>query len=87
MTTQLHAPGHIREAFLHWLDECVNYPQSIDDVFDLDGEEFSSKLIVEMLSECNDILPGAYCSQLDIPQGSTYALACKDIQNWFDRVR
>lgn len=60
-----YASTDIREAFQSWL-ECDA------DTLELDDEEVGLNWFVERLTGCTDILPAGYCSDLDLPQGSTY---------------
>jgi len=67
-----HAPTHIREAFQDFL-ECDS------DTVDVDGVEVGLKWFVERLTGSTGILPAGYCSDLDIPQGSTYGDAIEKL--------
>lgn len=67
-----HAPTHIREAFQDFL-ECDT------DTVDVDGVEVGLEWFVERLTGCTGILPAGYCSDLDIPQGSTYGDAIEKL--------
>ena len=60
-----HAPTHIREAFQEFIEGDT-------DTVDVDGVEVGLGCFVEKLTDCTDILPAGYCSDLDLPQGSTY---------------
>lgn len=67
-----YAPTHIREAFQDFL-ECDT------DTVDVDGVEVGLEWFVERLTGCTGILPAGYCSDLDIPQGSTYGDAIEKL--------
>lgn len=57
----------------------------LDDESPADSRELST--LIGQLWNCTDTLPRDYCSQLDIPQGSTYAVAVrriKEMKNWPD---
>jgi len=57
-----------RHAFLDWLDQPESFPTRL-------AKDESST--IEELLECDDTLPGLYCSQLGLPQGSSYAEAAR----------
>ncbi|MGO4603051.1 hypothetical protein [Terrabacter sp. 2YAF2] len=59
----LHAPVSQRQDFLDWLDQPEPFPTRLT-------EDESS--MIQGLLDCNDTLPGGYCSQLALPQGSSY---------------
>jgi len=60
-----HAGTHVREAFQEFIE-------SDTDSVDVDGEQVGLEWFVKKLADCGDILPAGYCSDLDLPQGSTY---------------
>lgn len=70
-----HYGGHLREAFLDWVD------QSRPDVVSLevDHEEVVWPVIrfMELMSRCSDVLPGSTCDDLGLARGSTYAAAAR----------
>ena len=68
----MHAPGYLREAFGDYLDSDCEA-----DVVLVDDEEWPVAKLCGKLWRCTDVLPGAYCGDLDIPQGSTYAQAVR----------
>jgi hypothetical protein len=57
-----------RQTFLDWLDQPESFPTRL-------AKDESST--IEELLECDDTLPGLYCSQLGLPQGSSYAEAAR----------
>ena len=59
-----HAPGQFRDAFL----EAVEFEET-------DSPEFIA--LCGKLWNCTDILPRDACNDLDIRQGSTYAMAAR----------
>lgn len=63
-----HAPGHLREAFLDWLD----LTEETDEV-EIDGEPQPLRWLVGQLWNCTDCMPGWACDNLDLLRGSTYA--------------
>jgi len=60
-----HASSHVRESFQEWLD-------SDEDTVGVDDKEVVLDWFMDKLTGCTDILPAGYCSDLDLPQGSTY---------------
>jgi hypothetical protein len=71
-----HAPGHLRDAFLEYLDE-----GSESDTVVVGEEERVVPLrwLIGQLWNCTDVLPSEYCSMLELEQGSTYAQAVRKI--------
>ncbi len=63
-----HASSYVRETFQEWLE-------SDEDTVGVDDNEVGLDWFVEKLTGCPDILPAGYCSDLDLPQGSTYGNA------------
>ena len=71
-----HAPGHLRDALLKYIDE-DSEPETV-----IVGEEESImpvRWLIGQLWNCTDVLPREYCTMLDIKQGSTYAKAVREI--------
>lgn len=71
-----HAPGHLREAFLQYLDE-----ESDSEMITVGYEEDVMPLrwLLGHLRNCTDILPGDYCTGLELMPGSTYAQAVRKV--------
>jgi hypothetical protein len=70
----MHKPGHLREAFQDYLDSDLSASEfTMDDA----GEERTLNWLLGQLWNCTDVLPAAYCDQLDICKGSTYAQAVR----------
>jgi len=67
-----HAPTSIREAFQEFIE-------GDHETVDVDGEQRGLPWFVEKLTDCTDILPVGYCSDLDLQQGSTYGDAVKHL--------
>ena len=59
-----HAPGHIREMLLEYLDA---------------GDHPLDQSVVGQLWNGTDALPASYRDELEIPRGSTYAQAVRHI--------
>lgn len=70
---QPHAPSHLREEFQQWLDS-----HEPDRLQEIDIRPVAS--LLEVLADCDDVLPADYCDQLRIPRGSTYALAVIEVR-------
>ena len=73
-----HAPSFLRYAFQEWVSDQENETVIIDD------EEKPLQWLLGQLWNCTDILPGGDCSLLDIPRGSTYAQAVRNIKHYFE---
>jgi len=90
-----HTPGHLREAFLSCFDgqasdvwyEPLGEEETLElfdpkkqeawDAMDLKGR---ARWITGQLWNCTDILPHMICADLDIPPGSTYARAVRNLR-------
>jgi hypothetical protein len=60
-----HAPGHLRDAFC----ELIDTPESPE-----------LQRLTGKLWNCTDILPGWFCGEVDLPMGSTYAMAARQLR-------
>jgi hypothetical protein len=72
-----HAPGHLREAFVDWVDGgaeaetvVVGYAET----------EMPIGWLLGVLWNCPDIMPSDLCRELDMLQGSTYAQAVRRLK-------
>jgi len=81
----MHYPGHLRDAFC----ELVEGRESVADTFyddrtrtRLEGMSADEQLwwLSGLLWQCTDVLPGTYCDDLELYQGSTYAQAARVIR-------
>jgi hypothetical protein len=81
----MHAPAHLRDAFC----ELVEGAESVADTFyndrtraQLEAMSADEQLwwLSGQLWNCTDILPGGYCGDLGLSQGSTYAQAARLIR-------
>ncbi len=70
-----HAGGHLRDPFIH-LIETGEIPGDADH----QGKPLTAWSLTGLLWNCTDILPGSECSELDLPQGSTYARAARAVR-------
>jgi hypothetical protein len=73
ITTKFHAPSDLREQFQEWLDS-----YEPDRLREIDIRPVSA--LLDALADCGDIVPADYCDQLDIPKGSTYARAIREVR-------
>src|SRR5689334_6744434 len=71
MNVMTHAPSHLRDAFLDWMD-------SDEDRVEVEGEPRDIAWFADRLTKCRDVLPAGYCDMLDIPRGSSYAHAVRE---------
>ncbi|MCC6958508.1 MAG: hypothetical protein IT301_01555 [Dehalococcoidia bacterium] len=70
-----HAPGHIRERFTGWLE--ADQPEQFEDQ---EERMLTRDQILGQLWNCTDILESGWCHELDIPAGSTYAMAVRSLK-------
>ncbi len=73
----MHMPGDCRESFLEYLDSDT---PAKDFTVDHNGQQKNLDWLLGQLWRCTDVLPAGYCDQLDIPKGSTYAQAVREIK-------
>lgn len=71
----IHAPSHLREQFLQWLDSYEPNRLQKTDIQPVES-------VIHALTDCGDIVPADYCDQLEIPKGSTYAQAVENVRQW-----
>ena len=67
-----HAKGDLRDRFLESIDPSGVITDNIE-------SEAEAKEILGALWNCTDILPGGECNALELPRGSTYAMAVRSI--------
>ena len=79
-STVNHAPSHLREQFLQWLDSYE--PNRLHEI---DIQSVVS--VLDELADCGDILPADYCDQLEIPKGSTYSQAVEHVKQWHEQQK
>lgn len=89
-----HAPGHLRDEFLECIDYAGDVwyePLGNEDVLFFyspamqlrwDRMNLHERMlwITGQLWNCSDILPGLICSELELPQGSTYSRAVRKLR-------
>lgn len=73
-TTGGHAPGHLRDAFLECLENWAEGQKMPE------RERLTFRELTGKLWNCTDIMPGSECDLLDIPTGSTFAQAAREIR-------
>jgi len=76
-----HAPGHLREAFDEWVEAgadaktvTVGYAEAV----------MPTAWLLGQLWNCRDIMPSTLCADLDMRQGSTYAMAVRRVKAEID---
>lgn len=73
-TTGGHAPGHLRNAFLECLENWAKGQKTPE------RERLTFRELTGKLWNCTDIMPGSECDLLDIPTGSTFAQAARNVR-------
>ena len=69
-----------RETLQSWLDSNgMDYPKELTKFVQKDGQAYELKKVLGHLWNCTDIVPASYCRQLDIPIGSSYAKAVREL--------
>jgi hypothetical protein len=71
-----HAPGHLREAFVEWVEGGAD-PTGVSVEVGYVEQVRPVRWIVGQLWNCTDVLPWYACDGLDIPRGSSYAQAVR----------
>ena len=69
-----HAPGYLREVFCEYLESTDK-----SGTVKVDGGVKPVKWLLGQLWNCTDIMPAASCDELDMPRGSTYAMAARRV--------
>ena len=78
-----HAPGHLRAAFLDWVEfGCVL--ERLVAVGD-DDVPRDIRWLIGRLWNCPDTLPGWACRDLGIDRGSSYAQAVRQLRDELER--
>jgi hypothetical protein len=84
-----HAPGHLRDAFLAWVDE-IDFiePAEVLPTFPVDGEDRDLLWLFGQLWNCTDVLPGGTVEKLEDMLGTrlnrrTYAAAVRELRPVF----
>jgi hypothetical protein len=68
-----HAPGHLREAFLDLIGGHRTDMVAIGD----DEIAVAARWLARVMWNCTDIMPSGSGADLDLPDGSTYAMAAR----------
>lgn len=86
-----HAPGHIRDAFDYCAEitcgfqDCSVDTDVTDYIDDWHGRNWTLRSLLGQLWNCSDIMPGTVCGDLDLPVGSTYAQAVREVKDQLSR--
>lgn len=85
-----HAPGFLRDALVHCIeDESLPwYAPLADEEFVLRQDAKWKRMdlkqrglwLLGQLWNCTDVLPGSCCADLEIPAGSSYAVAVRKLK-------
>jgi hypothetical protein len=90
-----HAPGHLRDAFSEcfesphselWYSALANddvlsfYSHELQEIWNHMSVEERGRWLVGQLWNCSDVMPGSLCDDLDLRQGSTYAVAARKLR-------
>ena len=81
-----HAGGHLRDAFLEYLDGSRTRNPKSGDMVQIDDEPHPLRWLVGQLWNCTDVMPGLDCDTLDLPAGSTYAQGAREISRRLKRL-
>jgi hypothetical protein len=71
-----HAPGHLRDAFLEWIEGGADAEFVL-----IDDEPKPLRWLIGQLWNCSDMLPSSECDALDLRAGSTYAQAVRSLKH------
>jgi hypothetical protein len=69
----MHKSGNLRGLFREYLES-----EPEPDYKTANGQPLS--WLLDQLEDCTDVLPGMYCSELNLPRGSTYSDAVEVIR-------
>jgi len=70
-----HTPGHLREAFIDFVEEGEINTDSFDD-----PSQAELSYVTGQLWNCTDVMPGDVCDYLDLPHGSTFARGARELR-------
>ena len=73
-----HAPGHLRSLFCEWI-ETGEVPTN-DCTVPYQDQPNLLRWLIGQLWNCTDTVPGSECAMLDLPAGSTYAQAARNVR-------
>ena len=81
-----HAPGHLRDAFLEMVESGDWRKDSGEGMLvGYHDTPVSFRAFTGLLWNCTDVLPGGECDELDLPRGSTYAQAARELRRLWSR--
>jgi hypothetical protein len=72
----MRAPGHLREAFVEWVDDGARPGVLVGEDNFREGPQ-PVRWLLGRLWNCSDIMPRDECAELDMDQGSTYGQAAQ----------
>ena len=87
-----HAPGYIRNAFedsaigTNMFQDCSLDMDVSVYVEDWNGKTSDLSSLLGQLWNCTDIMPWEFCGDLELPEGSTYAQAARELKDRLERV-
>jgi hypothetical protein len=71
-----HYPNRLRNSFCEWVE--VDMPEvAAVEQRDASDDCWPARKLLGAMVHCSDILPGDVCDDLDIPRGSSYAIAAQ----------
>ncbi len=80
----MRVKGHLRQAFLDTLDSHRAGSQTVALGSVVDGLHNGRKLtwgrLLGLLWNCTDVMPGSYCTGLDLEPGSSFARGVRKIK-------
>ncbi len=80
----MHVKGHLRQTFLGTLDShrAGSPPVALNSVLDgfHDGRNLTWGRLLGLLWNCTDVMPGSYCTGLDLEPGSSFARGVRKIR-------
>lgn len=74
-----HYPGHLREAFLDWIESDCPDTATVEEGYE--PQVWPAERLLGVMWNCSDIMPGWLCELIDLRRGTTYARAARGLKS------
>jgi hypothetical protein len=73
----MHYPGHLRDAFVQWLDE--GRPDTATVEVDYEPRQWAAERLLGRMVHCTDVLPGYAYDELGLDCRQTYGAVAQQL--------